>query len=585
MDSRIRVLIVEDEPIIAADLSRNLNRLGYAVPAIASRADEAFLAASAARPDVVLMDINLAGTEDGIEAATKIYSSLDIPVIFLTAHDDIETLQLAQAADPFGYLTKPATPIDLTNSIQVALTRYRKQNSHRLREIWLQAQLEGIGDGLIAASHDGTIRFINTEGERLLGVSGANVTGRSFTSAVLLRHRITGQPVQDLVRLAFLHGATMNVGEDYVVDQDAERKISGEIAISRVAGEPIGIVFTFRERAVQTYSPNAVCQSVVKADHSDCTRTRIDLNQLLGELKPTLLANLSSGKRLELQMSESVRPIFGNQQLFETVLLGLIERAGANLGQRGTISISTADSDFEQRRTDGDTACYVKLRVAYEGRGAPAHESVSYERINHQGLSIDLTMARVQSALQSLRATAQFGATAHSSYWDIVFPALEPILATADQRVSSAIVVLIEPDAVVRTVLCTHLTDDAYECLGARDAQEALDWIQIFPGDVAVIILPEEEYSPDIETLLAESPKTSLLLVRKNDKLATKLLNGRAAPSDSIDYLFSQSSLRAKLSRLLLARSAVFGRTLSTQRVERLALQSQEEAQRARCHS
>jgi CheY-like chemotaxis protein len=364
MDSKIRVLVVEDEPIIAAELSRNLNRLGYEVPAIASRADEAFLAASAARPDVVLMDINLAGTDDGIEAAAKIYSTLDIPVIFLTAHDDIETLQLAQGADPFGYLTKPATAIDLTNSIQVALTRYHKQNAHRLRETWLQAQLEGVGDGLIAASHDGTIRFINAEGERLLGISGASIMGLPFTSAVPLRHRITGQPVQDLVRLAFLHGATMNVGEDYVVDQPAERKITGEIAISMVAGQPIGIVFTFRECTVQSYSRDLVCYTVLSADDSDCTRSRVDLNQVLRKMEPALLAKLSEGNELEMSLSEPIRSISGNQHLIRTVLLGLVERAAANLGQQGMIRISTADSDFEQHQVSGNTARYVRLRIA-----------------------------------------------------------------------------------------------------------------------------------------------------------------------------------------------------------------------------
>ena len=121
MDSRIKVLVVEDEPIIAADISEKLDRLGYEVSAIASRADEAFLAASVAQPAVVLMDINLEGTGDGIEAATRIAADLDIPVVFLTAHVDAETLQRAQGADPFGYLRVWLSSWTLTSSYSNSL--------------------------------------------------------------------------------------------------------------------------------------------------------------------------------------------------------------------------------------------------------------------------------------------------------------------------------------------------------------------------------------------------------------------------------------------------------------------------------
>jgi hypothetical protein len=204
-----------------------------------------------------------------------------------------------------------------------------------------------------------------------------------------------------------------------------------------------------------------------------------------------------------------------------------------------------------------------------------AKENLSPELIHLQGLSIDVKMARVQSALQSLRATAQSGSSLRSSYWDIDFPALAPVLTTAEQGSSSAIMILIEPDAVVRTVLCAHLTDDTYECLGARDAQEALDWVQIFPGQVAILVLPEEAYTSEIETLLSESPTTSVLLVTRNERSVAKLVGGRAAPNDSIDCLFSQASLRGKLDRLLLARRTVFGGVPSAKRmIERLALQS-----------
>ena len=225
---------------------------------------------------------------------------------------------------------------------------------------------------------------------------------------------------------------------------------------------------------------------------------------------------------------------------------------------RGAIRISTANSDFEQHQIGGNTARYVRLRVAYQGSGIRATKTSDQGRIHHEELSIDVTTARMQSALQGLQATAQLGSSHGWNYWDIDFPAVAPIPRSPSQPSESTLVILIEPDAVVRNVVCGYLTGDIYECLGARDAQEALDWARIFPGQVRILILPEEAYSPDIETLLEESPATSILLVVKNKRPTTKLLGDCVVPNDVIDCLFSQASLRERLDRLSLARCAVF---------------------------
>jgi PAS domain S-box-containing protein len=251
--TKIQVLIVEDEPIVAADLSDKLQRLGYEVPAIAAHAEEAFLATSAARPDLVLMDINLPGDCDGIEAATKLHSDYDVPVVFLTAHDDIETLQRAQKAEPFGYITKPAKSADLSATIEIALARSREHVAQRLREVWLEAQLQSGGEGVVAASRDGIIRFVNPEGERLLGLAGTQIVGNPFEETIPLRHQ-SGEPVEGLVRFTLLQESTAEVEDGYVFNRPRGGRIYGRMAVSRVAGEPIGIIFTFRDFTVESYS-------------------------------------------------------------------------------------------------------------------------------------------------------------------------------------------------------------------------------------------------------------------------------------------------------------------------------------------
>lgn len=116
-----RILVVEDEGIVALDLCNVLRKLGYAVTGTAASGEEAIQQALETCPDVVLMDIWLQGAIDGIEAAQRIFAEADIPVIFVTAHGDAETLARASAASPFGYVTKPYTPLELHAGIEAAL--------------------------------------------------------------------------------------------------------------------------------------------------------------------------------------------------------------------------------------------------------------------------------------------------------------------------------------------------------------------------------------------------------------------------------------------------------------------------------
>jgi CheY-like chemotaxis protein len=104
-----RILIVEDERLIAIDLQRRLTRLGYAVVALAASGVEAIQKALTLRPDVMLMDIRLQGPMDGVEAARQIRASVRVPVIFMTAYVDEETTQRLKAMSPWGYLHKPFT--------------------------------------------------------------------------------------------------------------------------------------------------------------------------------------------------------------------------------------------------------------------------------------------------------------------------------------------------------------------------------------------------------------------------------------------------------------------------------------------
>jgi signal transduction histidine kinase len=118
---KIKILIVEDEVIVAMEIQSTLKNLGYSVIAIADTGEKAINKASTEKPDLILMDIRLKGDLDGIETAECIRSLLDIPVIFLTAYADEEKLERAKLALPFGYLLKPIQERDLKSTIKMAI--------------------------------------------------------------------------------------------------------------------------------------------------------------------------------------------------------------------------------------------------------------------------------------------------------------------------------------------------------------------------------------------------------------------------------------------------------------------------------
>jgi CheY-like chemotaxis protein len=117
-----RILIVEDERLIAVDLQRRLTRLGYAVVALAASGAEAIQKALALCPDVVLMDIRLQGDMDGVEAAQQIHASTAIPVVFMTAYVDEDTQQRMRATSPWGCLYKPFAPNQVQSVLEHVLS-------------------------------------------------------------------------------------------------------------------------------------------------------------------------------------------------------------------------------------------------------------------------------------------------------------------------------------------------------------------------------------------------------------------------------------------------------------------------------
>ena len=125
--AKTHVLIVEDESIVAKDLELSLRKLGFAITGVTDNADKAYSLALKKRPDIILMDIILKNGDSGIEVAKKIKEEIPVPIVYLTANADPETVELAKSTEPHGYIVKPFKEIDLQTTIDMATYKFRKE--------------------------------------------------------------------------------------------------------------------------------------------------------------------------------------------------------------------------------------------------------------------------------------------------------------------------------------------------------------------------------------------------------------------------------------------------------------------------
>jgi PAS domain S-box-containing protein len=181
----LRIVIADDERIVAADLSRRMTALGYSVVGNVGRGVDAVRVSLDLQPDLVLMDIGMDSEFDGINAAAAIRAEADIPVVFVTSYSDKETLRRAKEIGPFGYVLKPFDERELVATVEMAIFRHKMDQKLRRSEELHRALIENTGEGIVFADPDEKFTFANPTAEALFGVGPGELEGRSlreFTS-------------------------------------------------------------------------------------------------------------------------------------------------------------------------------------------------------------------------------------------------------------------------------------------------------------------------------------------------------------------------------------------------------------------
>lgn len=214
MTSKVKILIVEDESIVAMDVKNRLTRLGYEVCGLAASGEEAIRKAIETRPGLILMDIRLKGEMDGVITAEQIRHWFDVPIIYLTAYSDETTIQRAKVTEPFGYLLKPLDERELHITVEMTLYKHKMDFQLKESEQWLFTTLKSIGDGVIASDAQGYIKFMNPVAEALTGWSQQEALGKRPKTILNLVNAKTRAPVDNPIEQVLSTGQVVCLERD-----------------------------------------------------------------------------------------------------------------------------------------------------------------------------------------------------------------------------------------------------------------------------------------------------------------------------------------------------------------------------------
>jgi PAS domain S-box-containing protein len=290
-NARPRVIIAEDEQVVAADLERSLADLGYDVITVVETGRNAIRSAGTEHPDIVLMDIQLRGTVDGIAAADEIVRRYQIPIVFITANINDEVLARARATSPYGYLIKPFRPKELNATLVLALHQHKRSLELFSEQAWLRTLLGSLSDGVVATDQDSRVRYLNSVAEEATGWRLAEAHGKPIGDIWLVT-TLTGERVPQSQIARALDGAEPTPRERFLLHGRNGVKLPIEDFASPIR-EPQGqagavsVFHDISERLKQERKEEEerdLLEEQVQAAAEEVGETRAELRALSGHL-------------------------------------------------------------------------------------------------------------------------------------------------------------------------------------------------------------------------------------------------------------------------------------------------------------
>ncbi|MCX7788308.1 MAG: response regulator [Spirochaetes bacterium] len=430
-----RILIVEDENIVALDIKMHLRKYGFQVAGIFSSGEEVLAHIEEAKPDLILMDIKLQGNLDGLETSRIIKERYGLPVVFLTAFADEATLQRAKVMEPFGYIIKPFEEKELRTAIVIGLYRHSMEKKLRYREELFSKTLRSITDAVIVLDPQERIEYMNPVAESLLGQSLIKAQGKKFRDLFTLQPVILKLPTLRYNNLhefqsngkvhevelnssplvdekgertgtvIILHEVTEQVAMEKALHQSEQqlRQAQKMEAIGRLAG---GIAHDFNNllTIILGYSRILLEDSTVNPQvrtniegiqqaafrsihltrqlltfsrHQSSEYRTMNLNQLVRDMEKMVRRLMGEEIRLVLSLDAEPADVYVDQGQMEQVIVNLVVNARDAINGVGTIFIQTGNLTIEPGFSTITGPLqggeYVTLSIRDTGIGIPEH--------------------------------------------------------------------------------------------------------------------------------------------------------------------------------------------------------------------
>ena len=258
--SKTRILVVEDESIVAKDIQRTLEKLGYEVPATASSAVTAYEKLEEVEPDLVFLDVKLKGEQDGVHIAEYIKDRYDIPVIFLTSFVDQETIDRAKVTEPYGYLVKPFNEGDLKTTVEMALFKFAKDRELRMSEQRLSNALGKIENAVFVTDQDLRLNYLNEKALSICGgISGMDSIGLDLYSLIGIEKEGGTSISKEDLKSNVIRDNVFSLSNAYIIIKKDNSNIPCNFTASAVRDEKdnfLGVAIVITEPADNT-APSA----------------------------------------------------------------------------------------------------------------------------------------------------------------------------------------------------------------------------------------------------------------------------------------------------------------------------------------